>query len=126
MLRFHRRTSKLYDRTKERLTQDEVDRNQAVMMLQGEALPQRVVRALAGVALILLTGLHGALANPGAYVELQHRLMRQYLDTLIENRVTLVRAVRRTADDTLGPLEQQLHQRRSARHDEGEARQAAE
>jgi hypothetical protein len=54
------------------------------------------------------------LANPGAYVELQYRFVRQYLDALIENSVTLVRAVRRTADETLGPLEQQLQQRRSA------------
>jgi hypothetical protein len=58
------------------------------------------------------------LANPGAYVELQHRFVRQYLDALIENSVTLVRAVRRTADETLGPLEQQLQQRRSAHQDE--------
>ena len=67
------------------------------------------------------------LANPSAYIELQHRFVRQYLDTLIENSVTLVRAVRRTADETLGPLEQQLQQRRSARQDEGQNyRQAAE
>ena len=67
------------------------------------------------------------LANPGAYVELQHRFVRQYLDALIENSVNLVRAVRRTADETLGPLEQQLQQRRSARQNEGQAhRQAAE
>jgi hypothetical protein len=67
------------------------------------------------------------LANPSGYVELQYRFMRQYLDTLIENSVTLVRAVRRTADETLGPLEQQLQQRRSARQDEGQAyRPAAE
>ena len=67
------------------------------------------------------------LANPGAYIELQHRFVRQYLDTLIENSVTVVRAVRRTADETLGPLEQQLQQRRSARQDEGqEYRPAAE
>jgi hypothetical protein len=67
------------------------------------------------------------LANPGAFVELQHRFMRQYLDTLFENSVALVRAVRRTADETLGPLEQQLQQRRSARQDEGQAyRRAAE
>jgi hypothetical protein len=67
------------------------------------------------------------LANPGAYVELQHRFVRQYLDTLIENSIALVRAVRRTADETLGPLEQQLRQRRSARQDEGQSyRQAAE
>jgi phasin family protein len=67
------------------------------------------------------------LTNPGAYVELQHRFVRQYLDALIENSVNLVRAVRRTADETLGPLEQQLQQRRSARQDENqEYRQAAE
>ena len=67
------------------------------------------------------------LANPSAYIELQQRFVRQYLDTLIENSVTLVRAVRRTADETLGPLEQQLQQRRSARQDEGQNyRQAAE
>src|SRR4051812_30530699 len=63
------------------------------------------------------------LANPGAFVELQQRFVRQYLDTVIENSVTLVRAVRRTADETLGPLEQQLNQRQSARRD---YRQAAE
>jgi hypothetical protein len=60
-------------------------------------------------------------------VELQHRFVRQYLDALIENSVNLVRAVRRTADETLGPLEQQLQQRRSARqHENQEYRQAAE
>ena len=53
--------------------------------------------------------------------------MRQYLDALIENSVNLVRAVRRTADETLGPLEQQLQQRRSTRQDENqEYHQAAE
>jgi hypothetical protein len=61
------------------------------------------------------------LSNPGAYVELQYRFARQYLDTLIENSVALVRAVRRTADETLGPLEQQLQQRRSAHQDQGQA-----
>jgi hypothetical protein len=67
------------------------------------------------------------LANPAGYMELQYRFARQYLDTLIENSVTLVRAVRRTADETLGPLEQQLQQRRSAHQDEDQAyRRAAE
>ena len=67
------------------------------------------------------------LTNPGAYVELQHRFVRQYLDALIENSVNLVRAVRRTADETLGPLEQQLQQRRSGRQDQNqEYRQAAD
>jgi hypothetical protein len=67
------------------------------------------------------------LGNPSRYVELQNRFMHQYLDTLIENSVALVRAVRRTADETLGPLEQQLQQRRSAHQNEGQAyRQQAE
>lgn len=67
------------------------------------------------------------LANPAAFVELQHRFVREYLDAFIENSAILVRAVRRTADETLGPLEQQINQRRSARHHQGQAqRQAAE
>ena len=65
------------------------------------------------------------LTNPSAYVELQQRFVREYLDTLIENSVTFVRAVRRTADETLGPLEQQLNERRSANQAPG-YRQAAE
>ena len=67
------------------------------------------------------------LADLGSYVELQHRFVREYLDTLIQNSLPVVRAVRRTADETLGSLEQQLQQRQSARQDEGHAyRQAAE
>ena len=67
------------------------------------------------------------LGNPSRIVELQYRFVHQYLDTLFENSVALVRAVRRTADETLGPLEQQLQQRRSASQNEGQAyRQAAE
>jgi hypothetical protein len=67
------------------------------------------------------------LANPGAYVELQQRFVREYLDTLLENSAILVRAIRRTADETLGPLEQQIQQRRSAgAHERHEHRQAVE
>ena len=65
------------------------------------------------------------LANPSAYVELQQRFVRESLDTFVENSATLVRAVRRTADETLGPLEQQLKQRQSARQDAGPAYQQA-
>jgi len=65
------------------------------------------------------------LANPAGYVELQYRFARQYLDMLIENSVTLVRAVRRTAEETLDPLEQQLRRRQSAHQDESQARQTA-
>ncbi len=47
------------------------------------------------------------LANPAPIVELQQRFAREYTDTLLRNSATLVRAVRRTADETLRPLEEQ-------------------
>src|SRR5215207_3684513 len=47
------------------------------------------------------------LANPAAIVELQQRFAREYTNTLLRNSATLVRAVRRTADETLRPLEAQ-------------------
>jgi hypothetical protein len=52
------------------------------------------------------------LANPAPFVELQQRFAREYTDTLVRNGATLVRAVRRTADETLRPLEQQIQQQR--------------
>src|SRR5215211_7481934 len=52
------------------------------------------------------------LANPAPIVELQQRFVREYTDTLLQNSATLVRAVRRTADEALRPLEQQIRQRR--------------
>src|SRR3712207_1829222 len=48
------------------------------------------------------------LANPAPVVELQQRFAREYTDTLLQNSATLVRAVRRTADEALRPLEQQI------------------
>ena len=51
------------------------------------------------------------LANPAPVVELQQRLAREYTDTLLQNSAVLVRAVRRTADETLRPLEEQIRQR---------------
>ncbi len=48
------------------------------------------------------------LANPAPLVELQQRFAREYTDTLLRNSATLVRAMRRTADETLRPLEQQI------------------
>ena len=65
------------------------------------------------------------LANPSAYVELQQRFVREYLDTLMEGTATLVRATRRTADETLRPLEQQIEQRQQA-HRDARFQQAAE
>jgi hypothetical protein len=52
------------------------------------------------------------LANPAPLVELQQRFAREYTDTVLQNSATLVRAVRRTADETLRPLEQQIQQQR--------------
>ena len=52
------------------------------------------------------------LANPAPIVELQQRFAREYTDTLVRNSATLVRAVRRTADETLRPLEEQIAQQR--------------
>ena len=40
------------------------------------------------------------LSNPAPIVELQQRFVREYTDTLLRNSATLVRAIRRTADET--------------------------
>jgi hypothetical protein len=65
---------------------------------------------------VVQTNLHAAqelfrLANPAPVVELQQRFAREYTDTLLRNSATLVRAVRRTADEALRPLEEQIRQR---------------
>ena len=52
------------------------------------------------------------LANPAPFVELQQRFAREYTDTMLRNGAALVRAVRRTADETLRPLEEQIAQQR--------------
>lgn len=62
------------------------------------------------------------LTNPMAVIELQQHFVRDYLDTLMQGTATLVRAVRRTADETLRPLEEQVQQRQQAQR----SRQAAE
>jgi hypothetical protein len=54
------------------------------------------------------------LSNPAPFVELQQRFAREYTDTLLRNGATLVRAMRRTADETLRPLEEQIRQREQA------------
>ena len=55
------------------------------------------------------------LVNPVAIVELQQRFAREYMDTVMQNTAILLRAVRRTADETLHPLEVQVGQRQQAR-----------
>jgi hypothetical protein len=52
------------------------------------------------------------LADPAPFVELQQRFAREYTDALLRNSATLVCAVRRTADETLRPLEQQIERQR--------------
>jgi hypothetical protein len=59
------------------------------------------------------------LANPAPVVELQQRFAREYTDTLLQNSATLVRAVRRTADETLRPLEQQIEQQQREQANQG-------
>ena len=56
------------------------------------------------------------LMNPAAAIEMQQRFVREYLDTVMQGTATLVRAVRRTADEALQPLEAQAAQRQQARH----------
>jgi hypothetical protein len=64
------------------------------------------------------------LANPAPFVELQQRFAREYTDTLVRNSATLVRAMRRTADETLRPLEEQIQrqQREQANQNQGQSR----
>jgi hypothetical protein len=54
------------------------------------------------------------LTNPAAMIELQQRFVREYMDAMMQGTATLVRAVRRTADETLPPLEAQIEQRSHA------------
>jgi hypothetical protein len=63
------------------------------------------------------------LANPAPFVELQQRFAREYTDTMLRNGATLIRAMRRTADEALRPLEQQIE--RQQREQGGQRFQAA-
>jgi hypothetical protein len=78
---------------------------------------------------VVRTNLHATqelfrLANPAPIVELQQRFAREYTDTLLRNSATLVRAMRRTADETLRPLEEQIErqQREQANQNQGPSR----
>jgi hypothetical protein len=48
------------------------------------------------------------LGNPVAVMELQQRFLGEYVDMLMQGTTALVRAIRRTADETLRPLEAQV------------------
>src|SRR3712207_965098 len=66
------------------------------------------------------------LADPAPLVELQQRFAREYTDALLQNGATLVRAVRRTADEALRPLEEQIRQREQGGQDGQRFQNAAE
>ena len=51
------------------------------------------------------------LTSPAAFVELQQRFVRDYMNALMEGSAALVRAVRQTTEQALPPLEQHLRQR---------------
>jgi hypothetical protein len=62
------------------------------------------------------------LGSPAPFVELQQRFAREYTDALLRNSAALVRAVRRTADEALRPLEQQSEQGQRAQANENNQR----
>jgi CBS domain-containing protein len=62
-------------------------------------------------------------ASPVALIELQQRFAREYLDTLMQGSVAVMRAGRQAADEMLRPLEQRLEQRQRdqrGQQDQGE------
>jgi len=59
------------------------------------------------------------LSDPSQLLLLQQRFMRDYLETLVEGSAVLIRSVRRAADQTLRPFEQQLEQRQKECNERG-------
>ncbi len=66
------------------------------------------------------------LVNPSPFFELQQRFVSDYVNAVLEGSATVVRATRRTAEETLRPLEQQIEQRQQARRGEQRFQNAAE
>ena len=54
-------------------------------------------------------------SNPAAVIEMQQRFAQEYMDTLMQGTAAMLRAIRRTADETLRPIEVQAGQRQQAR-----------
>lgn len=61
------------------------------------------------------------LSSPVVLIELQQRFVREYLDTLMQGTVSLVRAVHHTAGQTLRPLEEHVEQRQQAQRHQAAA-----
>lgn len=102
--------------------QDTVETMRSLMVLPNAAAGslQDVQRGAASfVEGIVQANLHATrsmvqLANPSAFIELQQRFAREYLDVLMQGTALLVRATRRTADEALHPLEQAIEQRQQS------------
>ena len=103
----------------------EAMRSLAVLPKAANGGLQDMQRGVAGlVESIMQTNLRAAqgmfqLADPSALIELQQRLVRDYLDTVVQGTAILVRATHRAADEALRPLEQQIEQRRQAARNQG-------
>ncbi len=54
-------------------------------------------------------------SNPAGVIEMQQRFAQEYMDTLMQGTAAMLRAIRRTADETLRPIEAQAGQRQQAR-----------
>lgn len=105
-----------------RVVQESAQEWRTVMQLPhfaGDGL-QEIQRSVSGaVESVIRTNLNATrelfrVASPVAMAELQQRFMREYLDVLMEGSATLVRAARKTADESLRPLEEKIEQRRQA------------
>jgi len=112
------------ERTRQQLAQAVQDgaedlRRLMVLPRAAEGGLRDLQQALGGVVEdVVRTNLRAAqelvrLADPAAVVELQRRFAREYLGALLEGQATLLRAVRRTTEETLLPLEAQIEQRRA-------------
>jgi hypothetical protein len=64
------------------------------------------------------------LTHPAAFVDLQQRFVRDYMNAVMEGSAAFVRAVRQTTDQALPQLEQHLRQRRQSAQNTGGTYQA--
>ncbi|MFL5285044.1 MAG: CBS domain-containing protein [Rhodopila sp.] len=59
------------------------------------------------------------MANPGAVFDLQRRFIRDYMDALLHGSSAIIRAARKTADQTLQPIQERIEQRQSGQRGNG-------
>jgi hypothetical protein len=123
---------------------DAVQRSEALPRVVGDAvqeataaardlapLPQAANEALTGLQHTMSGVIEGLVASnvrvtqelfrltsPGMVIAWQQRFFREYLDAMLEGSATMVRAARRTTDQSLQSLEDQLTHRREALHSE--------